>query len=324
MPLYSPLIAALIVFLLISLILRSKFSHGIQDIPNARSLHSTPTPRIGGLALMIGLLISWSLLFNALTWWLLLPLLALFAVSLLDDMHNLPVKQRLLIHLGAAALMVIGSGIASQHGILLAILLFFLTVWMTNLFNFMDGSDGLAGGMALFGFGFYGLAALLNQQLEFALLNFCVAAAALGFLLKNFPPAKVFMGDAGSIPLGFLAAAMGVWGWQQGTWSAWFPLLVFSPFIVDASVTLAKRSWQGLKITEAHRDHYYQRIIQSGWAHRKVALVEYSLMFCAGLSALVYAKTTFPLLLLINWFAIYIPLMLLIDARWKRFLRSEN
>ncbi len=319
MLLYSPLLVALLVFGLISLILRSKFSHRIQDIPNARSLHTTTTPRIGGVALIIGLLVGWAFLFEALTWWLLLPLLALFAVSLVDDIRNLSVKQRLFIHFGSAVLMVIGSGIAGQHGVLLAILVFFLTVWMTNLFNFMDGSDGLAGGMALFGFTFYGLAALLNHQLTFALLNFCIAAAAFGFLLFNFPPAKVFMGDAGSIPLGFLVAAMGVWGWQNGTWSAWFPLLVFSPFIVDTTVTLVKRSRRGLKITEAHRDHYYQRMIQAGWPHRKVALIEYSLMFCAGLSALVYAKTDLPFLLLLNWFAIYLPLMLLIDARWQHF-----
>ncbi len=156
------------------------------------------------------------------------------------------------------------------------------TVWMTNLYNFMDGSDGLAGGMALFGFSMYGIAALLGDNDTFAMLNFSVAAAALGFLYYNFPPAKVFMGDAGSIPLGFLVAGMGLWGWQLGCWGAWFPLLAFSPFIVDASVTLVKRTLHGVKITEAHREHYFQRAIQMGWRHRQVALVEYVLMLGVG------------------------------------------
>ena len=86
----------------------------------------------------------------------------------------------------------------------------------------------------------------------------------------------------------FLPQRMGLMGWQQGSWGGWFPLLVFSPFIVDASVTLVKRTLRGVKITEAHREHYYQRAIQMGWSHRKVALVEYALMLGCGLTAVVH------------------------------------
>jgi UDP-N-acetylmuramyl pentapeptide phosphotransferase/UDP-N-acetylglucosamine-1-phosphate transferase len=321
---YSPIVAVLVTMLLTFVILHSKFGKEIQDIPNERSLHSAPIPRIGGVAMMAGLLSGWALVIYSLTWWLVVPMIALFILSLLDDMRGLPVKQRLFVHLGAAALLVLGSGVSAQAGLLVALLIFLLIVWMTNLYNFMDGSDGLAGGMALFGFSFYGIAALMSQHEDFALLNFTVGAAALGFLLNNFPPAKVFMGDAGSIPLGFLAAAMGVWGWQQGVWSAWFPLLVFSPFIVDASVTLVKRSLRGAKVTEAHREHYYQRTIQSGWSHLNVALVEYALMIGAGVSALVYLQSTFPLPLFFGWLTVYAPAMLLIDARWQHFCRAAK
>jgi len=79
---------------------------------------------------------------------------------------------------------------------------------------------------------------------------------------------------------------MGLWGFQQGIWSAWFPLMVFSSFIVDASITLVKRAQRGAKVSEAHREHYYQSMIQLGWGHRKVALAEYGLMFTVGVSAL--------------------------------------
>jgi UDP-N-acetylmuramyl pentapeptide phosphotransferase/UDP-N-acetylglucosamine-1-phosphate transferase len=176
--------------------------------------------------------------------------------------------------------------------------------------------------MALFGFSSYGISALLVQDDALAWANFTIAAAALGFLLFNFPPAKIFMGDAGSIPLGFLVVAMGVWGVQKGDWSVWFPLLVFSPFIVDASVTLLKRSLRGAKITEAHREHYYQRAIQIGLGHRNIALIEYLLMIGTGLSALWTIRYDFSWEMLMGWAGIYVLLAIVLDARWKNFKRE--
>ncbi|BBJ00631.1 glycosyl transferase [Ferrigenium kumadai] len=314
---YAPLISALVSILLISFLLSSKAGKSIQDIPNERSLHSAPIPRIGGVGLMAGTLSGWIFVPGVWVWWAVLPMLILCGVSLHDDMRGLPVRQRLMAHFVAAVLWIAGSGLLTQYGIWVGVVALLFVVWMTNLYNFMDGSDGLAGGMALFGFACYGVAALIAHDDTLAMQNFCIAAAALGFLYHNFPPAKVFMGDAGSIPLGFLASAMGLWGWQQGHWAAWFPLLVFSPFIVDASATLVKRSLRGAKVTEAHREHYYQRAIQLGWGHRKVALAEYVLMASAGVSAL-WALRRDDMVLVIAplWLAIYIILMRWLDARW--------
>jgi UDP-N-acetylmuramyl pentapeptide phosphotransferase/UDP-N-acetylglucosamine-1-phosphate transferase len=202
------------------------------------------------------------------------------------------------------------------------IAIFFFVVWMTNLYNFMDGSDGLAGGMALFGFASYGIAAWLEQEYVLASANFTIVAASLSFLLFNFHPAKIFMGDAGSIPLGFFAAAMGLWGWQLGCWAAWFPLLVFSPFIVDASVTLFKRALRGSRITEAHRDHYYQRAIQLGAGHRNVALFEYALMLMCGVLALWCREQSFPWVTLLWCVSLYALCMYLVDARWNKKQRE--
>ncbi|MDP1997774.1 MAG: glycosyltransferase family 4 protein [Gallionella sp.] len=314
---YAPIAAVFVTLSLIAAILSSKFGKKIQDIPNDRSLHSAPIPRIGGVGLMAGILSGWILMPGALVWWVVLPMLILFGVSLLDDMRGLTVHRRLLAHLVAAVLLVAGSGLFARHGVWAAVIVLLFTMWMTNLYNFMDGSDGLAGGMALFGFACYGAAALIVQDDMLAMLNFAIAAAALGFLYHNFPPAKVFMGDAGSIPLGFLAAAMGLWGWQQGYWATWFPLLVFSPFIADASVTLVKRTLRGTKITEAHREHYYQRAIQLGWGHRNVALVEYALMVCAALSALWALRQEDKLLFIaLAWLVTYAVLMCWLDKRW--------
>jgi UDP-N-acetylmuramyl pentapeptide phosphotransferase/UDP-N-acetylglucosamine-1-phosphate transferase len=321
---YSPLIAAFVCLVLTAIILHSKFGKGNQDIPNERSLHEVPIPRIGGVGLMAGILTGWAWMFYSLVWWLVLPVLLLFVVSLIDDMQGLAVSKRLSVHLIAATILISGSGVLSQQGIVIAVLLLLLTVWMTNLYNFMDGSDGLAGGMTLIGFTTYGVAALMNNHDAFAMVNFTIGAAALGFLYNNFHPAKIFMGDAGSIPLGFLAAAIGLWGWQQGCWQAWFPLLVFSPFVVDASVTLVKRALRGAKVSEAHRDHYYQHLVRLGWGHRNVALVEYGLMLAAGISGIFALHDAFPWQTFLVWGAIFALLMLLLDIAWKRSKQEQH
>jgi UDP-N-acetylmuramyl pentapeptide phosphotransferase/UDP-N-acetylglucosamine-1-phosphate transferase len=320
----SPIVAASSSWLLIAVILSSRLNKKFQDIPNERSLHSAPTPRIGGAGLMAGLLCGWALMFNSLTWWLALPLIGLFVLSLFDDMRGLPVRQRLAGHILAVAILVEGSGLPDSQGIVIALAVLLFTVWMTNLYNFMDGSDGLAGGMALFGFTFYGIAALFAHNETLAMMNFAISAATLGFLFYNIPPARVFMGDAGSIPLGFLVSAMGLLGWQQGCWTVWFPLLVFSPFIVDASVTLIKRTLRGVKVTEAHREHYYQRAILLGWSHRKLVLVEYLLMLGSGSLALLSLNQAFPWQELLVCAGIYVALMLSLDVAWKRTKREQH
>lgn len=314
----SPLVALLVTVLTICIILFSRLSKVIQDIPNDRSLHGSPVPRTGGIALMLGVSAGWGVLADMVPWWLWLPSLMLFVVSLLDDVRSLPVKLRLITHLAAALLLVAGSGVVMQQGWLVALAVFVFAAWMIDLYNFMDGSDGLAGGMALFGFAAYGMAALLEQDAVLALLSFTVAAAALGFLIFNFHPASIFMGDAGSIPLGFLAAALGMWGWLRGDWSAWFPLLVFFPFIADATVTLARRTLRGARITEAHREHYYQRAVQLGYGHRKVALLGYGLMMVTGLAALYVRNAAFPALALLLSAGVLMLPMLFIERRWKR------
>jgi UDP-GlcNAc:undecaprenyl-phosphate GlcNAc-1-phosphate transferase len=322
---YAPMIAALATMLITVILLFSNAGKKIQDVPNERSLHGAPVPRIGGVGLMAGILAAWALMLMSLAWWIVLPVFLLFAVSLLDDMRGLPVRSRLLAHIVAAIILVFGAGIVAQNA-MLALAVMLGVVWMTNLYNFMDGSDGLAGGMTLFGFSMYGMAALMHGDEIQAMLNFSIGAAALGFLYYNFHPAKVFMGDAGSIPLGFLAAAMGLWGWQQGHWPAWFPLLVFSPFVMDATVTLLKRTVRGAKITEAHREHYYQRLVQIGWGHRNVALFAYALMFTVGVSAILGMRQSdaVPWFLFLAWGFIYALLMLALDNRWQAFQREQH
>lgn len=311
---YPPLISALVT-LFLALILTLSKDGTLKDIPNERSLHTEPIPRTGGIALMAGIFSGWVKLFEFWAWWIVLPVLGLFVLSLADDVRNLSARKRLIGHFAAAIIVLGGAGV---DWLWMAPVLLYI-VWMTNLYNFMDGSDGMAGGMALFGFSFYGIAGLMNGNEAFAMLNFTIGAAALGFLYHNFHPARVFMGDAGSIPLGFLAAAFGVWGWQQGFWPFWFPVLVFSPFVADATFTLFKRIKRGEKLAQAHRSHYYQRLVQMGWGHRNTALAEYALMLITGVSALwgTGLGMSGQGNMLAMWGAIYLGIAMWIDRRWQ-------
>ena len=311
---FSPIVSAFVTMILTVILMMNK-SGTIQDVPNERSLHTEPIPRIGGIAIMAGILSGWILLFQNWAWWVVLPAFGLFALSLVDDVRNLSAQARLLGHFAAAIMVVEGAGV--EWIWMLPVLLFI--VWMTNLYNFMDGSDGLAAGMALFGFSSYGIAGLMNGNGSFSMMNFSIGAASLGFLYHNFHPAKVFMGDSGSIPLGFLAAAFGVWGWQLGYWPFWFPILVFSPFVADATVTLLKRAFRGENLAQAHRSHYYQHLVQMGWGHRNTAIAEYVLMLLAGASALWGIKlgAIGQWNLLAWWCAAYLCLTLWIDKCWR-------
>jgi UDP-N-acetylmuramyl pentapeptide phosphotransferase/UDP-N-acetylglucosamine-1-phosphate transferase len=190
---------------------------------------------------------------------------------------------------------------------------------MTNLYNFMDGADGLAGGMAVIGFTTYAAAAALSGETAFALTNAVVAAAAGAFLLFNFPPARMFMGDAGSVPLGFLAAAFGLSGWQAGIWPWWFPAIVFAPFVADASVTLVRRALRGEKVWQAHRSHYYQRQVLMGWSHRQLAGFEYVLMLVTAGAALIarQAEALTQGAVLAMLLITYVVIGLVIDLRWR-------
>ncbi|MES2636300.1 MAG: glycosyltransferase family 4 protein [Pseudomonadota bacterium] len=309
----------LITFFGIILILKTRIANLALDEPNQRSLHTKLTPRIGGLAIMAGVLISWSAsawFISATRWyWILFPAI-LMLTSLIDDICNLSVKWRLLIQLTVCAVFVMV--IVPYQIWWLTVLITLLIAWMTNLFNFMDGSDGLAGGMGLFGFAAYAIAAYLMGDMHFFIMNTVIAAACFAFLFFNFHPAKIFMGDSGSIPLGFLAGSIGMYGYFNELWPVWFPLLVFSPFIIDATVTLIKRQIAGKKVWQAHRSHYYQRLVQMGWGHRKTALAEYILMLSVASTAIFLLNKTaiYIFFALIFWTITYFVIMQRIDRQW--------
>ncbi|MCL2831165.1 MAG: hypothetical protein FWD77_10620 [Betaproteobacteria bacterium] len=319
-----PLSAGLVCGLLLLLLLRSRLAGRIVDRPNQRSLHEHPVPRIGGLALLGGAL---PLAFaGGAPWQLLLLALFLLALSLIDDIFGLSVRLRLAGHLFAALFLVFSLDAAPVSFFSLAAGCFacLACAWMTNLYNFMDGSNGLAGGMAFFGFGALGLAAVAAGDAPLAVLGASLAVSALAFLRFNFHPARVFLGDCGAIPLGFLAAGIGLAGAQKGLWPWWFAPLVFAPFIIDATVTLLRRLLRGERVWQAHREHYYQRLIRMGWSHRRTALAYYCAMFFAAAGAFAArfaadagADLAFVGILFLE-LAGFVWAMLAIDLAWRR------
>jgi UDP-N-acetylmuramyl pentapeptide phosphotransferase/UDP-N-acetylglucosamine-1-phosphate transferase len=317
LPLPAVIAAAIIVGLA-----RSPAARLWIDRPNERSLHQAPTPRLGGIGVMAGALPIAAACAGGSTGVALACAFALAVVSAVDDWRSLPVAVRLPAHAMAAFLWLalVAAG-REGVGLPLAIGLGLALVWMTNLYNFMDGSDGLAGAMALVGFGALAVAAERAGQSGLALTCAALASAAAGFLAINAPPARVFLGDAGSVPLGFLAAALGAQGFLDGAWPAWFPVLVFSPFIVDATATLIRRLAAGERVWVAHRSHHYQRLVLGGWSPRRLVVAESLLMLAAAGSAL-HALGAGEMLqcgILVGWSVLYGALLIAL-----RLMRPAN
>ncbi len=302
----------------------------LLDHPNPRSLHTEPIPRTGGLAIfgsvLLGIIVSVALgegaaLQTSAILWVLSMALLIGAVSFWDDRAGLSPGLRLGVQALAAVGVVWGAGLTvniipvpligslSLGWLAVPVTILFL-IWVANLYNFMDGMDGFAGGMTVLGYGFLGLIAWRGNHYLVG-LAVLMGTAAGGFLFYNLSPARIFMGDVGSVPLGFIVAALAVLGTRDGLFDIWVPLLIFSPFIVDATVTLVRRLLRGERIWLAHREHYYQRLVLAGWGHRRTVLAEYALMLACGISAVVYVQVGEPwrLAILLGWMAVYAGLM---------------
>ncbi len=263
------------------------------DRPNRRSLHERPVPRAGGWAIFGG----WAAALpfagpfagipEAATASLLATVAVLFCLSLVDDYRGVGALVRLVVQAVCAVALAVAMGPSLGWGNATIAAATFVLVAVTNFFNFMDGSDGLAGTMAVCGFGAYAAASALAGAPSLPWV--ALVCAVVPFLARNLPPARLFLGDAGSVPLGFLAGAVGVAGSAGGAWPAWFPVLVFLPFLADATVTLLRRLLRGERVWEPHRSHYYQRLVRMGAGHRGTLRVYGGLMLGCAASAVACA-----------------------------------
>ena len=249
----------------------------LLDHPNERSSHTIPTPKGGGLAIIVTFYISLSYHFfthaiDQKLFFALLSALPVIVVSLIDDFHPLSAKIRFGLQFFSAisALYALGGvetfnfSLFSISGIWLNIIALFGIVWMTNLYNFLDGIDGYAAGEALF-------VALAIFLLFGNTLTLILALSVAGFLLFNWHKASIFMGDVGSAPLGFIFAVLMLYDANSPHFLAW--LILLSLFWFDATYTLIRRALNREKLSQAHKKHLYQRLNQAGFSHDKVVLM---------------------------------------------------
>lgn len=288
MTIWILLLLVLITSLLLTVVLRQyALKHSVIDIPNERSSHSIPTPRGGGVAIVISFLIAIPCLYalnmisNNMLWAVLVGGFGIAALGFLDDHGHIAARWRLLGHFSAAiwALYCLGGlGTLNIFGWSLNLLwlghtlALFYIVWLLNLYNFMDGIDGLASVETICTCICGAILYVLLGNTKLAFLPLILAFSVSGFLIWNFPPAKIFMGDAGSGFLGFVLAILSL----QAAWFnpdlLWSWIILLGVFIVDATYTLIHRLLRGDKVYEAHRSHAYQYASRQYKGHRPVTL----------------------------------------------------
>ena len=250
-----------------------------SSLPSERSLHNTPVPRGGGLGIAASVLFGLICVGQPPN--VTLAILMVWAISAWDDWHGTPPWARLALHGVAAALIVV---VGAQLPSLAAILWLFALIWAINLFNFMDGADGIAAATAVSGgMGLAVLSLSTHPDSMVTLGALIVAGAAAGFLFFNLPPARIFMGDGGSTVLGLTLAVLAFQGVTGKLWTVAVPLALFVPFWADATYTLLRRTASGRNPLTPHRDHLYQRLVLAGLGHRGV------LMWIVGWNLLSFA-----------------------------------
>lgn len=298
-------LAALLSFSAVGLFIAIARRSRLLDEPGHRSSHQVPTPTGAGFAMVLALgatlgivglepavprvgIQAYPFVFGILVG----GAGGLSLIGLRDDAHGVAAQWRLLAQLLAAIALVVFLSVPTLWQMLFCIL---ALTWTMNAFNFMDGSDGLAGLQAiitglLLAFLFYraGDSGLLLASLS-------VAAVAFGFLPWNWPPAHSFMGDAGSVPLGWLLGGLTLAGVVQGSVSWPAALLVLAVFQVDAGLTLLRRVWAGERWYTAHRTHVYQKLMAKGWRHGQVLLAY------AALNLLIVAPALAVVSLMPRW-----------------------
>jgi len=285
----------------------------ILDQPNLRSSHVAPTPRGGGIAILLVIIAASLWLSRAhedrLMW--IAPLVAVWVgiVSLVDDVRGLSAGVRFGTHIAGALVLIWGLGFTTSVGPmailaeqlqlpfpLIMLLMVFWIVGYTNAFNFMDGINGIAGIQA--GVGAFAMAAVAGVSIGRwdsapVIFSLAVSGAALGFLPHNFPKAQMFMGDVGSAPLGMLLSFLVLWICREHSFQLFIPLaMIHANFILDTSVTLLRRIARGDRWLDSHREHFYQRLVRAGFSHTAVTIWEGCILVIASVISILVARSS--------------------------------
>ena len=279
----------------------------IMDIPNHRSSHTKAIPRAGGISIVItffiGLTATWVMgeldsISPSLLAGFVFSVLLISLISLVDDISEQTAIVKLFTHM-IAVVVVLYFGIVLdelaipiygyvQLGVFGYLISFLWIVGMTNTYNFMDGLDGLAGGVAVIASLFFMIITFFEGSTFVYIISYSLLAGALGFMFLNYPPAKIILGDVGAAFLGFVFAVLAIIAARYDESRTSFlvmPLLMFN-FIYDTSFTFVRRLLKGEDVTQAHRTHLYQLLNQSGYSHLEVVLCHYCMVFLQGLGAI--------------------------------------
>ncbi|HET6316765.1 MAG TPA: glycosyltransferase family 4 protein [Chloroflexota bacterium] len=318
-----PLVLAFVVALVGAFVYRR---YAPLDVPNERSSHSRPIPRGGGAAIVLGFAVGlavWLASGNTLSpraWGWLAGALLVASVSFVDDLRPLPATPRLAAH-GVGALLLTLAGIQQRElPLVLALPLAFVWVALvTNVYNFMDGIDGLAASQAIIAGAALALAGAIVSNPLVSIGGGLIAAASAGFLPHNLPPAKLFMGDVGSTFLGFNFAGLsllGNLGVGGGRLPIEFGVVMLAPFLFDGIVTLTRRMARGERWYAAHRSHYYQRLVTHGLSHAQVTALYAALALIAAAAALLGLVLEGPLRQALA-VAAFLPMLLVVGWVWR-------
>ena len=301
--------------LLCALYVRIARKANIVDTPNARSSHARATPLGGGLPMFLAFFAGLAIAFDSALW----PFVFLFisgiagclvVLGVLDDLFTLSIKLRLVLY-AAAALLASSALLGGQGALwglpteLVVVCASLAVLWMLNLYNFMDGIDGIAAIQAALASGFIAFLAHASDP-QYALFCALFGAAQLGFLVWNWPPARLFMGDAGSVPTGFLLACLVLLGATENAVNPASWMILLALFITDASGTLLWRVLSGQRFTQGHRSHAYQRLSRHWQSHLRVdaGLI---IIFVAWLAPLAWAAQHWPAYSFVLVILAYLP-----------------
>ena len=315
----------ILTLLLTPLIGRGSTWLGLVDAPGGRKVHAQSVPRLGGLAVCLAAIAALGLVslirpgtIDTSNWLAMRPFLVsggvIFLIGLVDDIRGLGAGAKLLFEFGAAALLM-SSGLLIEHVTLLGhtwplgwlawpVTLMWL-VGLTNAFNLIDGIDGLAAGIAVLAGTACGAILVVRGHAAEAMVLAVLVGAAFGFLFFNFAPASIFLGDSGSLVIGFLLAATAITGWQKGATAlaAGVPLMIFALPIADSALALFRRSvatpasGRSVAATLRHiaqpdREHIHHRMLAMGWSVRRTVLVLYGVTLVLALLALATADVS--------------------------------
>ena len=298
-PVLSAIVAAFVAVACTPFILRAATAVGAIDAPDERRVHSVSTPSLGGLAILIGFLVPtvFFLSGDGQTRALVVGAIAIAALGAIDDIWGLRPSAKLLGQIACAAVPV-SAGITIDHVTLpflgvydLSVVQYPLSIlWivaLVNMLNFTDGVDGLASGIAMISAGTFAILAASLDRAEPAILSAALAGACLGFLYFNFNPARIFMGDSGSMLLGFVLAAVAISGVMKSAAAVALiaPLIILAIPILDTSFVVMKRIKHGLPVYAADRSHFHHRFLNIGWSQRRTVLAVYGWCLLMGLIA---------------------------------------